>query len=321
MRSTQPTPARWPARRAVARRSSLVAIALVSWLACDRGDGSGSAVREVDRPPPAPDAPTSTVPGAVSRYGVTLQFLVTPTTEQAAAFERARQRLESVIVGDLPDVTLDGASSCAGVAPQGTVDDLLVVVDLRPIDGPGKILGSAGPCIIRRSSSLTVVGVARFDTDDLVELEEQGDLDAVISHEMLHVVGVGSLWENLGLVGDASTDPHFVGSAARAAFRDVNGGDTYAGNPVPIEDTGGDGTAGAHWREDVLRDELMTGWLSGGAQPLSLTTVMSLADLGYEVDPASAEPFDIAVGLRALVSGGATSFGDDVLVLPLAAVE
>lgn len=267
-----------------------------------------------------PGPPIATSPGA-SAYEVTLQFLVEPTAAQEAAFERARRRIEKVVIGDLGDVTLDGRASCGDVAPQGPVDDLLVVVDLRPIDGPGSILGSAGPCIVRRSSGLPVVGLARFDSDDLLALEGRGLLDAVIEHELLHVVGVGSLWEALGLVADPETDPHFVGPAARAAFLGQNGGGAYAGNAVPVEDSGGDGTAGVHWRDDVLGDELMTGWLSGGVQPLSLTTVMSLADLGYEVDPESAETFEVGSALRALGAADGVSLGDDVLVLPVAAVE
>jgi hypothetical protein len=90
---------------------------------------------------------------------------------------------------------------------------------------------------------------------------------------------------------------------------------------VPVEATGGEGTAGVHWREDVLGEELMTGWLSGPAQPLSLTTVRSLEDLGYEVDPAAAEPFAVRGALRALRSAEGVALGEDVLALPLTEID
>ncbi len=39
-----------------------------------------------------------------------------------------------------------------------TVTDLLILAKFDSIDGPGQILGQAGPCFIRMSNGLTVVG-------------------------------------------------------------------------------------------------------------------------------------------------------------------
>jgi hypothetical protein len=86
----------------------------------------------------------------------------------------------------------------------------------------------------------------------------------------------------------------FVGSRARDAFTGHNGGSGYFGALVPVENTGGSGTIHSHWRESVFMRELMTGWISGSAQPMSRTTIESLADMGYVVDPTLADPFDIA---------------------------
>ena len=67
---------------------------------------------------------------------------------------------------------------------------------------------------------------------------------------------------------------------------------------------GGAGTAGSHWRESVLGDELMTGWISGTSQPLSRATVASLGDLGYAVDLSRAEEAGSpATSLRAAIDG------------------
>jgi hypothetical protein len=37
----------------------------------------------------------------------------------------------------------------------------------------------------------------------------------------------------------------------------------------------------------------MTGWISSGGNPLSAVTAASLADVGYTIDPAGADPFSI----------------------------
>ena len=62
---------------------------------------------------------------------------------------------------------------------------------------------------------------------------------------------------------------------------------------VPVENTGGPGTAGGHWRETVFRNELMSGFIAAPGNPMSAVTVGSLQDLGYTVDPDAAEPFTL----------------------------
>jgi hypothetical protein len=142
-----------------------------------------------------------------------------------------------------------------------------------------------------------------FDSADLTNLETQGRLQAVILHEMGHVIGVGTIWSHLGFLENPASegttpDTYFDGPAARAAF-DALGGTAYAsGLKVPVENTGGAGTRNGHWRESVLRNELMTGFVNLGDNPLSLITVRSLEDLGYQVSQASAEPFSLFFSLH-----------------------
>ncbi len=132
----------------------------------------------------------------------------------------------------------------------------------------------------------------RFDVADLDALEQAGFLDEVIVHEMGHVLGIGTIWSTLDLLQGAGTDdPYFTGAAALQAFLDV-GGAVYAGNPVPVANTGGAGTRDAHWRESVFDNELMTGFLNGGvANPLSVVSIASLEDLGYVVDLGAADAY------------------------------
>jgi len=121
------------------------------------------------------------------------------------------------------------------------------------------------------------------------------------------VLGIGSLWQSFGLLTGAGTsDPYFTGTSARQGFSAI-GGSAYVGNTVPVENVGGAGTAGSHWRESVLNSELMTGYISppGTRMPLSLVTIGSLEDLGYTITPWGYDVFTFGVDLRSSVEAPA----------------
>jgi hypothetical protein len=93
--------------------------------------------------------------------------------------------------------------------------------------------------------------------------------------------------------GCPSNDPFFNGPNALAKFLEV-GGAQYTGNKVPVENAfSGTGSNCAHWRESVLDREIMTSQLDGGFNPLSVVTIGSLADIGYTVSYANADPFQL----------------------------
>ncbi len=256
---------------------------------------------------------TATAAAPVSQFSITLQYTNGASPSQMAAFEAARTRWQQVVIGDLSNVNVGtNQDVCGSGNPvSGVIDDLLILVTLDSIDGPGQILGAAGPCIVRASNSLTVVGQMTFDTADLATLENAGNLGDVILHEMGHVLGIGSLWNVAGFtlvsgacvddgnqvaVAGTGVDPRFIGGQATAAYTGSNGG---AGSNVPVENFPGsgnncpNGTRDSHWEEDIFKSELMTGFISGTVRPMSLTTVRSLADLGYTVDNSQADAFNI----------------------------
>lgn len=205
------------------------------------------------------------------------------TDSQQQAFKTAADRWSRIIIGDLPSVVVD----------QEVVDDVLIFASGISIDGPGGVLGRAGPVVLRpsvgASALLPATGVMEFDSDDLTEMENKGTLVDVITHEMGHVLGVGTLWRRKSLVqGVGSSNPMFVGTHAVKAYGDLGGTSN-----VPVENTGGLGTAGAHWRETIFRSELMSGFISSAGNPISAVTVGSLRDLGYEVDEGAAEPYEL----------------------------
>jgi hypothetical protein len=201
------------------------------------------------------------------------------TASQQAIFQQAANRWAQVITGDLPNATYNGIA----------VDDVLIHASGVGIDGSGGILGQAGPDRFRSGSLLPIHGIMEFDTADLAQLEASGGLFHVIVHEMGHVLGIGTLWSSLGLLsGAGSNNPIFIGPQATAAYNQIFG--TNAGG-VPVENTGGGGTRDAHWRESMFDNELMTGFLNSGSNPLSRITIASLADMGYTVNLNAADNF------------------------------
>ncbi len=246
---------------------------------------------------------------ATSAYKIEVRFLGGLTTAQKNAFKTAADRWTKVIVGDLPSVQVDGE----------VVDDLLILAQGVAIDGPGGILGQAGPTHLRpagagRSAFLPVKGIMSFDTADLAKMQQNGTLKDVITHEMGHVIGVGTVWALKGKITGAGTaNPRFTGAAAKTEFGKLK---AAGAAEVPVENTGGAGTRDGHWRETVFRTELMSGFIAAPGNPLSRMTVASLKDLGYTVDLAKAEPY-LLPNLFAVAAAGVGSTHDRPHALPV----
>lgn len=252
---------------------------------------------------------TFTVSGCAA-YCIDVRFVGNVSASLRDAFENARRRWEQVITGDLANVNLAiPASACKdeeGVALvdhpaiDEQVDDLVVYAQFDSIDGPGKVVGVAGPCYIRNTSRLPVFGIMRFDIEDMEKAEDEGYLADVILHEIGHTFGLPTLWsdsviDRFLLEGKGTNDPYFIGSRAASEFT-LAGGLLINGEGVPVENIGGPGTRDSHWRESVLSNELMTGTISGGGNPLSAITIGSLQDIGYQVSFTAADAYTVPGG-------------------------
>ena len=223
-------------------------------------------------------------------FSIEVRFEGGLTPSQRAVFELAAARWREVILGDLPAVIINGEE----------IDDLIIFAKGEHIDGQGSILGQAGPTQIRSDSKLPATGVMSFDSADLNQMEANGSLISVIIHEMGHVLGIGTLWETMKLVqGLSGNDPVFTGPAAIREYATLRGSDQLEN--VPIANTGGPGTRGGHWRETTFANELLTGFLNAGNNPLSRLTIACLQDMGYKVNMDSAETYDLP-GMQLLAS-------------------
>lgn len=266
-------------------------------------------------------------------FSIELDYLTAIDSTHREAFEAASSRWSQLVTADLPDQTFSSPQNfdfCADGAGDRSapIDDMLIFVRVDSIDGPGNVLGQAGPCTVRTDGEtggyLTASsGRMTFDEADLDQLAADGELEAVILHEMGHVLGIGSLWPSQSLVDTTvADDPVFTGAAGRVGFSEV-GGDTYDGVPVPVANTGGSGTELAHWRESVLDNELMTGFLnSGQANPLSEVTVRSLGDQFYAVDPSAADSYQVPSGSALRTSSvDRRELGDDLIDVSVRALD
>jgi Leishmanolysin len=241
--------------------------------------------------------PTTTEEG---RYNITLGFGSAVPQRDRHYFYRAQQRWESTITGNLNRFNssrlLDPPADPACQYPAPYIDDIYICCVYATNDGPGGVLAHASPDYVRGSNGLTISGTIFVDAADAPSITTPATgsnyFNTVILHEMLHVIGFGSLFPSKGLIqntGTNSSNCTYLGKRANSEY------ETITGCPVvPLDQTGGVGTRCGHWDESCLPTELMSGVLedsSGAAPLLSRITVAAMEDLGYAVNYTSADPY------------------------------
>lgn len=237
-------------------------------------------------------------------FDIRLRFVDDFSESERATIEAAVEPWEAAITGDLSPFfpSLENAEDC-GTATDG-IDDLVVVVLFDDdSDGEGGRLASATPCLARMNSSgqftTSISGLVFVDTADV----DNPQLEEIATHEIGHVLGIGVdplVGWGSNTVDLGTFDPSFTGPAAESAF-DALGGEAHLSNGVPLANQGGGGTAGAHWREDNLQTELMTGFINSGVDnPLSRLSLASLEDIGYQVDLSQADSYSLPMPQTAI---------------------
>jgi hypothetical protein len=217
-------------------------------------------------------APYTSGPATASAgYNITIEFKGSWTQAYYDIFVAAADRLTTLIIGELPNVTVYGAKG--GPKP---VDDILITAELGPIDGLYGILGQAGPTAVRTNGSLPATATMKFDIAD-VDAMGLATFAEVVLHEMAHSLGFGSIWDRLGLVSNGL----FTGANALEEYLAMGG----SGHGIPVEQDGGAGTAGSHWDEELFHNELMTGYINSGENYFTAMSAASFADMGYVINP------------------------------------
>jgi hypothetical protein len=94
-----------------------------------------------------------------TKFNIQIVFTTAVSDAAKASFTAAAARWQQVITGDIgATVTIQAGQRVCGQPPAANaiqVDDLLIFAAVQPIDGVGKVLGSAGPCGFGRSSKQT----------------------------------------------------------------------------------------------------------------------------------------------------------------------
>jgi hypothetical protein len=229
------------------------------------------------------------------------------------AFTRAINRLNAEVIGQLTPVTFtnqDVATTCGvtGVAALNEqIGSLVIYASVDTVDGAGGIVASSGPCLVRQTNHLTVVGTMVFNAADLATILNNGQLNDVVFHEMQHVLGFGTLWSSATppLITNAGTpQTAFTGAAGIRGCQQAGGVAADCVPAIPLENSGGAGTADDHWRWSIFGDELMTAFLPapGTAKLLSAMTIGSINDLGYQTNPNVADAYTIPSTVAAAAS-------------------
>jgi Leishmanolysin len=222
-------------------------------------------------------------------FAIALDLVGIPPSD-VAYFANAAARWQTVITGDLSnEPTRNLPPRTDGCTYPSTIDDVFICAQYQAVDGPGAVLGFAGPEYVRSTNSLPMSGFIGFDLADVPTLTSKGGFGITILHEMGHVLGIGTLWAS-SKIANPSPSCDYIGAKANAEYKAISGC-----NAVPTERGGNPGTTCLHWDEKCLRNELMTGYFTaGGTGPMSRITIGSLEDLGYSVDYSRADPFTAA---------------------------
>lgn len=146
---------------------------------------------------------TTYTSGAAGTYNITINFKGTWTASAQSIFTAAADRLSAIVIEDLPNVLVRGT----------VVDDIAISAELKAIDGVGGILGQAGPTAIRTGSYLPATATMQFDSADAQTYQSAGFFDEIVTHEVLHSIGFGTIWGYLNLTSGMS----FIGPNAVAA--------------------------------------------------------------------------------------------------------
>ena len=158
-----------------------------------------SSTVEPTRAPAFTTAPVETPTGPdAESFEVTIDLVGSTSILSASdrqAFADAAGRWESVIgsgLSDIPKTSLPNGPRFTGCQYPTVIDDVYICVRVAADDGVGGTLGYASPSYQRSSDGLTVAGYVNLDVDDVRSLISAGTFDDVFTHEIGHILGIGT---------------------------------------------------------------------------------------------------------------------------------
>jgi hypothetical protein len=182
-----------------------------------------------------------------------------------------------------------------------------------------------------RITSFQTINGRRYTRSGFIQLNgiDSTTPYSTILHEICHILGIsGTMWgiffgsindDNIYLTQYSNSNGglYYIGEHAVREYKSYLTQNTNIVG-IPMENDGGSGTANSHPEEGSLNsfsennrivnavlhpglhDELMTGVLTGGSQPVSRITLGFLEDLGYDIDYSQAQNYEITAAQQTI---------------------
>lgn len=232
-------------------------------------------------------------------FNIEIVFVDTVNEDYKQAILNAKNKWESVIKTGIPNTyTFPKGTTCfadwATLPNDKVVDDLLIFVKIGKMDGPGNMSGRSGLCVQTRTPDAHWrVGMIQMDAEDLNLLGGTDYIEKVAKHQIGHMIGIGTLWKDFNLIKEVQgKKPTYTGAGGIEGQSKIGG----SGQPI-LEINSNGGMEANHWSESVYDTELMTTQLDANNY-LSKLSVLSLKDLGFEVNESNADAYTIPSALR-----------------------
>lgn len=225
----------------------------------------------------SPSAPPSDPAGS---FAIELDFVGATSSDQDV-INRARARMETIIVGDVPDARLEAPPATPCGTGRQDIDDFYCCIRFRNL--PSNILGVGGVRLVRTDipgKLLPLTGEISIDRSSHAGQPQM--LRDTVEHELLHALGFGILFDvspySLASAGGGSCSYNAQTEVSRR-FKRISG--CPSGTSIPMTDTCG------HWSHACFSTNELMGPYGGGS--LSELTIAGLQDLGYDVDYSKAD--------------------------------
>ena len=232
-------------------------------------------------------------------FTIDIRFLGQPLTlTQKNTIAEAAQRVSKLIASPFVPVTLDlPPNFCDPGLPRLKEKVQHFFIFLKVKDLGEDVYGNAVPCDLHDGSYLPIYSLIELNSRGLKDLPKADLLDTMI-HEMLHALGVGTLWEadaRVSLGGDSDNKSFvrkigknyfYTGPRALAAYRALGGKQ----KAIPLDPDAG------HWAGSVVCSEILSGEagdFAGRVNPISPLTLGALEDLGYRVNVGAANRYTL----------------------------
>lgn len=240
--------------------------------------------------------------GAPGAFTIETRLLGRPlSAAQRATVQEAAARVSALIASLFTPVRLNApAGDCDRGLPRlrETAPRFVVFVVVKSLGDD--VYATGMPCDLRDGSYLPIYGTIDLNSDGLGDLPRADLLDTMI-HELLHTLGVGTLWEaeyRVSMNGDSDgrtfvrrvgKQLYYTGPRALAAYRALGGREVG----VPLDPDAG------HWAGAAVCSEILSGTagdFTGRVNPVSPLTLGALEDLGYRVNRPASAPFRLPRG-------------------------